>query len=128
MPEILLPIQPRRSELYLANFEGKGFVQQGVRPALIVQNDFINETAVKTTVVCPLTSRLRHLSTHVLLNPSSQNGLDTDSEVVAEQVVVINKSQLIRKMGEASEGDMKRVEEALLLVFDISDVYRRDEI
>lgn len=119
MSKILLPIQPKRGELYMANFEGAGSVQQGMRPGLIVQNDFINTTAIKTTIVCPLTSRLRHLSTHVLLKPTPENGLDILSEVVTEQVAVINKSQFLCKIGNVSSSEMQRVDHALPLALDI---------
>lgn len=119
MSETLLQVHPKKGELYFANFEGKGSVQNGIRPALIVQNDFINETDIKTTIVCPLTSKLRNLSTHVLLKPNHQNGLDQNSEVIVEQILVINKSQLIKKIGSVSEHELRLIEQALLLVFDI---------
>ncbi len=121
-------MNPIKGELYFAHLKGQGSVQHGIRPALIVQGDFINRASVNTTIVCPLTTRFRNLSTHVHVAMSKQNGLDVDSEIIAEQVAVINKSQLIRKIGELSSDDMSRVQEALLLIFDISLSSESDDI
>lgn len=128
MQEMFSNLNLRKGEVYYVQFDGIGYQQQGLRPAVVVQANFLNEINIMTVIVCPFTTRLRHLSTQPIINPTHQNGLRTESAVIGEQIFAVNRSQLQNKIGVLSDEDLRRVEEALLLVFDISDVYRRDEI
>lgn len=91
-----------RGEIYLADLDSQvGSEQSGTRPALIVQNDVGNSHS-PTTIICPLTSQVKSLvDTHVILTPSDAGILKT-STVLCEQVRVVDKSRLKRKLGEVS--------------------------
>lgn len=108
-----------KGDLYWVDFFGIGHQQQGIRPALIIQSDFINGTAIGTTLICPLTTAFRGLRSRVQVQPSSQNGLKLPSEVICEQISVIDKSTVLERMGEISAEELGAVEEALLFVLDI---------
>jgi mRNA interferase MazF len=89
-----------RGEIYLADLPNPvGSEQAGVRPVLIVQNEKGN-THSPTTIICPLTSRNKTiLDTHVLLTPIDC-GIIKDSIVLCEQIRVIDKTRLRKKVGE----------------------------
>ena len=72
-------------------------IQNGHRPVVIVSNDLANTNSPVVTVV-PLTARLRklHLPTHVYL---WGQGLDRASIALCEQVMALDKTHLLRRMG-----------------------------
>lgn len=89
-----------RGEIYLVDLNSHvGSEQSGIRPALIVQNEKGN-TYSPTTIVCPLTSKQKPLQeTHVFLT-TGDCGIVKDSTVLCEQVRVIDKSRIMKKVGE----------------------------
>jgi len=92
---------PRFGDIYLAELIGGENIQSGVRPVVIAQNNVGNQHST-TVEVIPMSSRVhkaRYMPTHVLIHPSSENGLRHMSIVLAEQVVTINKKSLKGFMG-----------------------------
>ncbi len=78
-----------------------GSEQCGVRPAVIVQNEVGNKCS-PTTIVCPLTSKKKSMSaTHVDLSIGDA-GVAMDSTVLCEQVRVIDKTRIRKKLGEVT--------------------------
>lgn len=90
----------RRGEIYLVDLSSHvGSEQSGIRPALIVQNEKGNQNS-PTTIVCPLTSKAKPtMETHLLLTPNDC-GIIKESTVLCEQIRVVDKSRLKRKVGE----------------------------
>lgn len=90
----------RRGEIYLIDLTNCiGSEQGGVRPAVVVQND-VGNTYSNTTIVCPLTTKQKKMAaTHVDLTPRDA-GILQDSTVLCEQVRVIDKTRIRRKLGE----------------------------
>lgn len=90
-------------ELWLANLPvTPGHVQHGTRPVVIVSNDVANNFSPIVTAV-PLTSNRKAatLPTHVCL---CGYGLAATSIAKCEQVMALDKSCLIRRLGEVSDG------------------------
>lgn len=108
----------RRYDIIQADF-GKtiGSEQGGIRPAVIIQNDTGNKCS-STTLVIPLTSRMRSLSqpTHTLIHKSSDTGLRNDSILLGEQMRVISNQRIIKKIGTVTDNkerkEIRRVYEA----------------
>ena len=90
----------RRGEIYLVDLSNQvGCEQSGIRPALIVQNEQGNIHS-PTTIVCTLTSQDKsHIDTHVTLMPSDA-GILKPSIVLCEQIRVVDKARLKKKLGE----------------------------
>lgn len=85
-----------------------GSEQGGVRPALVVQNNQGNIYS-STTIVCPLTSKLKSVTaTHVTLSPNDC-GILVESTVLCEQVRVISKERIRKKLGELK--DQNKIED-----------------
>lgn len=89
-----------RGEIYLIDFSNQiGSEQAGLRPAVIVQNE-VGNTNSQTTIVCPLTSRDKQkMPTHVELTPTDCGILKT-SVVLCEQIRVVDKSRIRKKVGD----------------------------
>ena len=104
-----------RGDVYLAVFDPvMGSEQAGTRPAVIVSRDAINlRTAI--VVVAPLTGlehKERIYPSQVILKAGA-GGLTKDSVVLGEQVRVLSKRRLRRRMGQLSLEEMNTVNEAV---------------
>ena len=98
-----------RGEIYLIDLSDYiGSEQSGIRPAVVVQNNMGNIHS-PTTIVCPLTSKKKDLeATHVILRPEDA-GVIKESVVLCEQVRVIDKSRIKKKLGEVT--NLQKIED-----------------
>mgnify|MGYP000227973334 FL=1 len=102
-------------DIYMVNLSGKDCEQRGVRPCIIFQNNIGNKYS-PNVVILPLTSSIKKLSmpTHILVKPTSTNGLTRTSLVLCETPRDVSKKSLVCKLGEASEETMNKVAQASL--------------
>ena len=111
----------RRGEIYLVDLRNNvGSEQAGLRPAIIIQNDEGN-TYSPTTIICPLTSKKKHMkATHVELTPDDC-GILQNSTVLCEQIRVVDKSRLRTKIGTLeNKRKLEDINKKLLLSIGIS--------
>ncbi len=101
----------RRGDLYLA-YLGKpnGSQQGGVRPVVVLQNDVGNYFST-TITVAPLTTKIKkvHQPTHFYIRTAK--GLEKPSMVLGEQVMTIDKMNVIKYIGKVSQGQMKHIDQ-----------------
>lgn len=86
-------------EIYMVDFgENDGSVQNGRRPALIIQDNTLNATS-PTTIVAAITSAMKnpYLPSHIVIGKNC--GLKRRSIVLLEQTKVINQCDLGKKVG-----------------------------
>ena len=89
---------PSCGDFWLVNFNpGRGSEQTGMRPAPVIQNDVGNRYAA-TTIVAAITATLKKYPVTVLLEPP-EGGLDRKSMVNLAQILTLDKSRLVRKLG-----------------------------
>lgn len=90
----------KRGELWIADLDGIGSEQMGVRPVLIIQNDVGNQHS-PVTIVAPLTTKIykAEIPTHVLIENLKGTGLKTPSMILMEQIRTIDKTRLRQKIG-----------------------------
>ncbi len=103
-----------RGEVYLVDFGQRyGSEQGGIRPAVIVQNNKGNKYS-PTTIVVPVTSRQTkaRIPTHIKVKGAC---LPKMSLALAEQVVTIDKSRLIKKMGNVKLKSLLKIGIALTI-------------
>ncbi|WP_218104063.1 type II toxin-antitoxin system PemK/MazF family toxin [Thermogemmatispora onikobensis] len=112
---------PRRGEIWDVNWSpGRGAEQQGVRPALIIQNDRGNASPTyPLTIVASMSRTERELPLHVRIAPTPENGLTDFTDVKCEQIMTIEKSRLIRKRGSITREELARVDMALKISLDL---------
>lgn len=98
-----------RGEIYLIDLRDYvGSEQGGLRPAVVVQNETGNMYS-PTTIICPLTSKTKSMgATHVILSTDDAE-IERESTVLCEQVRVIDKQRIKRKLGEIK--NLKKIED-----------------
>lgn len=112
-----------RGEIYLIDLSNQiGSEQSGVRPAVVVQNDTGNIYS-PTTIICPLTSKAKSMSaTHVELTKADAE-IIRDSVVLCEQVRVIDKTRIKKRLGEVKNlQKIEDINQKILISFGIKAV------
>ncbi|MCA9602139.1 MAG: type II toxin-antitoxin system PemK/MazF family toxin [Myxococcales bacterium] len=107
----------RRGEVYWFTFVGDGSAPGGRRPALVVQHDRFNRSAIKTTVLASITSNLRlaDMPGNVRLKKGEAN-LTKACVVNVSQLHTVDQSKLHSPIGTLSDARIKQVRDGLALV------------
>ncbi|HEX7186400.1 MAG TPA: type II toxin-antitoxin system PemK/MazF family toxin [Thermoanaerobaculia bacterium] len=115
----------RQGELYWLHFGApEGSAPAGRRPALVVQHDRFNRSAISTTVVAAVTSNLRlaAMPGNVRLR-RGEAGLPHPSVVNISQLRTIDRSRLGERIGVLAAARMREV---LALLFGTDSVAESD--
>lgn len=124
-----------RGDLYYANLEDKeaiGSEQTGIRPVVILQNNWGNFYS-PTVIIAPITSKQKaKLPTHILLK-KSKDRLEKDSIILAEQIKTIDKERLKCYTGKLNIEEIKKLDNALIIALgiDISEtkkIYNNNDV
>jgi mRNA interferase MazF len=103
---------PSRGDIWLVNFNpGRGSEQQGIRPALVVQNDVGNQFAA-TTIVAAITTTIKPYPVTVVVRGGTC-GLPRESMVNLAQILTVDKQRLIRRLGRLTPDLQSAVDRAL---------------
>jgi len=109
---------PRRGEVWLVNFHpGRGSEQQGVRPALIIQNNVGNQYAA-TTIVAAITSTIKIYPVTVPLK-KGEGGLKQTSVINLAQILTVDKSRLQRRLGALRTETFDQVNTSIRISLDV---------
>src|SRR5438128_12699212 len=114
----------RQGEVYWLRFgPAKGSVPAGRRPALVVQHDRFNRSAISTTVVAAITSSLRlgAMPGNVRLR-RGEAGLPRQSVVNVSQIRTIDRTRLGNRVGSLGAGKMRDVLKGLALLLGTDEV------
>lgn len=105
----------RRGQLIWVDFKGSsGCCQKGKRPAVVVQNNTGNKFSTTTTVV-PITSREKtNLPVHTKLTKDYDIAHEGNI-IMAEQITVIDKSQILSVGKILDDVDMKFLDRAMFI-------------
>jgi len=94
-------VTPIQGDVYWVQFGSpKDSGPAGKRPAVVIQNDLLNRSNIRTTIVVLITSNLKLSAVpgNVHLKKGTAN-LPKPSVVVVSQMATIDKSRLIEKIG-----------------------------
>jgi mRNA interferase MazF len=106
----------KRSQIWLADLNPtQGSEQAGVRPVIVFQNDLVSQFST-TTIAIPLSTNQRRAALPIcLLIEQGNGGLSQDSVALCFQMRVLDKTRLIRLLGQLSSEIIARLEEVVLL-------------
>ena len=105
-----------RGEIWLADLNPvRGHEQAGRRPVLVVSVDAFNQSRADLVVVIPITSTLRPIPFHVVVQPP-EGGLTNPSALLCEAVRSISKDRLVTRWGAVSPATMSQVEDRLRIL------------
>lgn len=98
------------------------------RPVVIVQNNVFNRSSLGTVLACALTTNLRRAKApgNVLLNENEAE-LPKQSVVVISQMLTVDKSDLIEKIGSLSKERIDQILEGIKLITEPRDVVEEIE-
>ncbi len=110
----------RQGQVYWLDFgPAAGSAPADRHPCVVVQNDLFNRSAIRTSVVCLITSNLRRAGApgNVLLKTGEAN-LPKASVVNVSQILTVDKAQLAECTGRLSAAAAEAVRDGLHLLFD----------
>ena len=92
-------------------------------PHVVIQNNVFNLSKINTVVVCALTSNVKRAAApgNVLLKKGEAN-LPKDNVVNISQIITVDKSDLIEKIGFLSSIKIKQVLEGVKLILEPREV------
>lgn len=92
--------------------KASGSIQAGTRPVVVIQND-IGNTYSPTFIAIPITSKVnkRKLATHKILEGYKE--LINQSTVIAEQILTLNKTQIIKYICHLKDEDIRAINEKI---------------
>jgi mRNA interferase MazF len=105
-------VKPNQGDIYWVRFGHSGDSgPSGMRPAVIIQNDLMNKSNIRTTVVALMTSNIKLASVpgNMRLKKGTA-GLPKTSVVVVSQIATVDKLRLLEKIGTLSR---KKTEEVI---------------
>lgn len=111
----------KRGDLWWTSLpEPAGFGPGYRRPVVVIQADPFNASRINTIIAVVITSNLRlaNASGNIFLSAKS-TGLPKDSVANVSQVVTLDKSFLIERVGGLTSGQMQRLEEGFRLVLSL---------
>ena len=114
----------RQGEIYWLRFgPARGSAPAGRRPALVVQHDRFNRSAIATTVVAAVTSNLRLavMPGNVRLR-QGEAGLPQASVVNVSQLRTIDRAQLHDRVGTLGPARMRDVLKGLALLLGTDEL------
>jgi mRNA interferase MazF len=114
----------RQGDVYWIDLGEPEGSEPGYRhPHVVVQNNVFNKSSINTVVVCALTSNLKRadIPGNVLLKKGEAN-LKKDSVVNVSQLVTLDKSDLIERIGALSPIRVKQIVAGLKLLIEPRDV------
>ena len=85
----------------------------------VVTNDAINESSPVVSVVPCTSYRGQRLYRSQVVLRAPDGGLDVDSVAMAEQIMPVDKRQLLRFRGALSRPALERLQQALLIALDL---------
>lgn len=94
-------VKPRQGDIFWVRFGRAGDSgPSGKRPAVIIQNDLLNRSKIRTTVVSLITSnrKLGEIPGNVRLKKGMGN-IPKTSVVVVSQIATVDKERLLEKIG-----------------------------
>lgn len=93
------------------------------RPVIVIQNNIFNHSSIGTVLTCALTTNLRRAKApgNVLLN-EDEGDLNKQSVVVVSQILTIDKSYLIDKIGVLPKERIDEILQGIKLLTEPRDV------
>ena len=109
-------------EIYLASLNPKKGHEVGkTRPVVVVHSQLI-QGLLSTSIICPLTTQLSPatlLRVHLPLNESHTTGLTEQSDVIVDQIRIIDNQRLIKKLGELPSAQAEQLQKSLQTILAV---------
>ena len=122
-----MPSEPRTGEVWDANLSSTaGNEQSGVRPVLVISNEWFNRADNSLHVILPITGTDRGLVYQHQIK-GREGGLSKHSVVMCDQVRSISPVRFLQKRGQVSAATLAKVRRLVVLCIENNPEYREDD-
>ena len=113
----------KRYDIWIADLNPQIGTEPGkVRPVVIIQTDFLNNTHF-STIVCPMTTQIVLESKLLRVHLSKgESGLKVPSDILIDQIRSIDNKRFIKKIGTLVRQRRKILNENLRIVLDLESI------
>ncbi|MCA6517393.1 MAG: type II toxin-antitoxin system PemK/MazF family toxin [Pseudanabaena sp.] len=102
----------KRFDVFLVNLDPTiGNEIQKTRPCVIVSPDEMNRN-ISTVIIAPMTTKGREYPTRVICQFQNKDG-----QIVLDQIRTVDKSRLVKKIGQISQDEQREVLNILAEMF-----------
>ena len=120
----------KKFDVVLANFgDNNPGVEAGLRPGVIISCNQSNHSGAPQVCVVPLSTKLKKIPVHVILNPMDVRGrkLSYKSDFIPECTQTLAKSSIKNRTGYIPRNSeiREKIDRALIAHFDLLDVARK---
>lgn len=103
----------KQGDIWLADLNPiKGKEQAGMRPVVIISGNMLNSN-LSLVIICPLTSKVKHFFGGLVIEPTPENGLQYQSEVLTFHIRAVSKERLNKKLGSLNIQEMQVIKNNL---------------
>jgi len=108
----------KRGHLYIIDFNPRIKTKPGkLRPALVLQSDFVNEAGYPSTIVIPTTTRLIENPGILRLRiKKGQGGLARDSDLLLGQLIAVANESFRQEIGVLPDDLMAELEKRVRII------------
>ncbi|MBA3275303.1 MAG: type II toxin-antitoxin system PemK/MazF family toxin [Chloroflexia bacterium] len=118
------PNEPRTGEVWDAQLSPTvGAEQSGVRPVLVISNEWFNRADNDLHVIVPITGTDRGLVYQHRI-PGREGGLSKNSVIMCEQVRAVSPGRFVQRRGQVSASTLGEVRRLVTLCIENNPVYK----
>ena len=114
----------KQGDIFWINLGNPTGSEPGYRhPHVVIQNNIFNESRINTVVVCALTSNIKRAAApgNVLLKKGEGN-IPKDSVANISQIITVNKSDLVERIGSLSPSRTKQIIRGVSLLIEPREI------
>lgn len=111
----------KQFEIWIADLNPQIGTEPGkTRPVLIVQTNFLNKLPHPSTIVCPITSKVKKESQILRVHlKKGMSYLNQDCDIMIDQIRAIDNKRLINKLGDLPKNMINQVKENIKIMVDL---------
>jgi mRNA interferase MazF len=96
----------------------RGSEQAGIRPCVILQNDYANAVA-RTFVIAIISSVIKKYPHTLIVKPTLENGLTVESRIDCLQVRTIDQERIVKHLGTLDMSDRENLDDVIRIAFGV---------
>ena len=104
-----------RGDIWLVNLNPikKNNEMGKIRPAVILQDDILNQNDYPTTIIIPLSTVLIDDAQPIRYRIKKRNNLKEDSDIVLTQIRAVDNSRFVEKIATLTSKELKIIKQLL---------------
>ncbi|WHF51052.1 type II toxin-antitoxin system PemK/MazF family toxin [Chryseobacterium gotjawalense] len=107
-------------EIWIADLNPQiGTETEKTRPVLVVQTNLLNEIEHTSTIICPITTKIKNAELIRVFLDAKTTGVFEDCEIMIDQIRALDNTRFIKKIGMVSPQIIEEVKTGLKIVLDL---------